>query len=237
MIKKFNMCLYVIFYSLVSCFTIPNTNKNSTMVLNKKLKEQLAEIMSLDQDLRSLFDNNLNHEKRSFLLTKYNLTEEEFREKQWKIVEYQDSINLKKIRSIVIQYGYPGKTLVGEPENLAAWYVMDHSKNVGEFTSVIQKAVEMGEIPPLYYLIIRDREFMQKEKEQIGGTQIYGYFYLENNEKQFRQVLWPVKNIDESNIIRKKHGLNTIQEFCKENNVTYDFTISDYKKIKKQNKL
>ena len=35
--------------------------------------------------------------------------------------------NIKRVQEIIAKYGYPGKALVGTPENRAAWIVIQHS--------------------------------------------------------------------------------------------------------------
>ena len=45
----------------------------------------------------------------------------------WEQMRQADSINLPKIERIISQYGYPGKSLVGEKQNETAWLVIQHA--------------------------------------------------------------------------------------------------------------
>lgn len=54
-------------------------------------------------------------------------------------MQKRDSLNLIKVEEIIKQYGYPGKSLVGEPTNIAAWYVIQHSSKIGDYLLMIEQ--------------------------------------------------------------------------------------------------
>lgn len=98
----------ILFVFLLICF------KNVySQNINLKLKEELKEIYFLDQIHRSnKLSNPIEKEKLKELLFKkgYDL------DTIPSIFEL-DSINLIEVKKIIKQYGYPGKSLVGDPEN------------------------------------------------------------------------------------------------------------------------
>ena len=120
---------------------------SSQKSFNSDLKKELDEIMSLDQGYREFFDSSITNERRAELIKKFGIIEEQ--SKNWKIVTDQDAKNLIQIEKIIAKYGYPGKSLVGEPANKAAWYVIQHSEGeiIGKYLPLIEKAAQKGEIP------------------------------------------------------------------------------------------
>lgn len=139
--------------------------------LNEGLKKELDEIMRLDQEYRMLFDTETTPEKKDDLLKTLHIDQEDFKKKNWMLVAEQDSINLQKVEKIISQYGYPGKTLVGEPTNKAVWYVIQHSNKIGKYLPLIKKAEKQKEIPFIWVAMMEDRYLMGKNKEQVYGTQ------------------------------------------------------------------
>ncbi|MCF6279743.1 MAG: hypothetical protein L3J14_05285 [Flavobacteriaceae bacterium] len=66
---------------------------------------------------------------------------------------------------------------------------------------------------------MEDRNLMYKGIEQIYGTQIKGQ---SNKEGEWIYYLWPVKNIDSVNILRKNVGFEqSIEEYVKEKGVDF----------------
>lgn len=87
-------------------------------------------IFYIDQTLRELFDNEIDEERKNDILTEFGYTHEDFEKRFWGIVAEKDSLNLTEIEGILGKYGYPGKTLVDEPTNASAWYVIQHSTKI-----------------------------------------------------------------------------------------------------------
>lgn len=201
---------------------------------NEGLKKELDEIMSLDQEYRKLFDTDITSEKKDELLKTLHIDKEEFKKKNWMLVAQQDSINLQKIEKIISQYGYPGKTLVGEPANKSAWYVIQHSTKIGKYLPLIKEAGKNKEIPFTWVAMMEDRYLMQSGQEQIYGTQGSGEFWEENGKEYETEYIWPIKDPGNVNERRKKAGFtNTMEEYAKSfygNNFVYKiYTLDDVK--------
>lgn len=190
---------------------------NAQQKVNEALKKELDEIMKVDQGYRMLFDSEITPEKREQLLTTLNIDKEEFKKKGWQMVAEHDSLNVQKIENIIAQYGYPGKTLVGEPTNQAAWYVIQHSTKIGKYLPLIKKAGKQKEIPFTWVAMMEDRYLMQEDKEQIYGTQGKGEMTKDKNGKQvFVNFVWPVRDLKNVNKRRKEAGFDsTIEENAK----------------------
>lgn len=181
--------------------------------LNEGLKKELDEIMRLDQGYRMLFDTEITPEKKDEILKDLHIDKEEFRKKDWQLVAEQDSINLHKIENIISKYGYPGKSLVGEPTNQAVWYVIQHSKKIGKYLPIIKEAGEKKEIPFRWVAMMEDRFLMNENKEQIYGTQGAGEMKLDKSGKEvFFNFVWPVKDIKNVNKRRKEAGFDSTFE-------------------------
>ena len=138
--------------------------------INTHLKIQLDSIYHKDQTLRELFDIKTSQERKHVILSEFGYSMMDFERNQWGILIKQDSINLAKIEKIIEDYGSPGKSLVGEPTNESAWYVIQHSNKIKEYFPLIKKAGENGEISKKLVAKMNDRLLTSLGKEQIYGT-------------------------------------------------------------------
>lgn len=190
---------------------------NAQQKVNEVLKKELDAIMKVDQGYRMLFDTEVTPEKKEQLLKDLNIDKEEFKKKSWQMVAEHDSLNMQKIENIIAQYGYPGKTLVGEPTNQAAWYVIQHSTKIGKYLPLIKEAGKKKEIPFTWVAMMEDRFLMQQDKEQIYGTQGKGEMTKDKDGKQvFVSFVWPVKDLKNVNKRRKVAGFDsTLEENAK----------------------
>ena len=128
----------------------------------------------------------------------------------WKMQSVLDSVNMIYIESIFKTKGYPGKSMVGEPTNTAAWSVLQHnSDKISEYLPMIKKAGQEGELPMRLVAMMEDRYLMNENQPQVYGTQ----GRLENNGEQF---IWPIEDPINVNARRKKAGFDTtIEEYSK----------------------
>ena len=83
--------------------------------------------------------------------------------------------NAKALLAIVREYGWPGRTLVGEEAMHAAWLVLQHA--IGEpdvqrgCLPILQAAVERGEATPAQVAYLEDRIAFFERRPQRYGTQ------------------------------------------------------------------
>lgn len=180
---------------------------------NADLKKELDQIMKADQGYRKLYTSDTTPEKRNEILKDLNIDQEEFKKRGWEMVAEHDSLNIKTIERIISQYGYPGKTLVGEPTNQAAWYVIQHSTKIGKYLPLIKEAGKKKEIPFTWVAMMEDRYLMNENQEQIYGTQGRGEMTKDKNGKEvFVNFVWPVKDLQNVNKRRKEAGFDSTFE-------------------------
>lgn len=210
-------------------FTLLTFLMNAQQKVNEVLKKELDEIMKVDQGYRMLFGSEITPEKKDKLLKDLNIDKEEFEKKNWQLVAEHDSLNMQKIENIISQYGYPGKTLVGEPTNQAAWYVIQHSTKIGKYLPLIKEAGKKKEIPFTWVAMMEDRYLMNENKEQIYGTQGKGEMTKDKDGKQvFINFVWPVKDLKNVNKRRKEAGFDSTIEEDAERMFGKDFKYEPY---------
>lgn len=194
-------------------FGISTLLMNAQQKVNEALKKELDEIMKVDQGYRMLFTSEITPEQKKHLLKDLNIDSEQFEKKRWELVAEHDTLNIKRIESIISQYGYPGKTLVGEPTNHAAWYVIQHSTKIAKYLPLIKEAGEKKEIPFTWVAMMEDRYLMNENREQIYGTQGKGEMTKgTDGTPVFVNFVWPVKDLKNVNKRRKEAGFDSTFE-------------------------
>ncbi len=126
----------------------------------------------------------------------------------------RDSINQIKLAKIIKHIGkYPGRSVVGNNLDDVAWLVIQHAplKYQERYLPLIIEAVNNKDLKPMYLAYTIDRINMFKELPQIYGTQ----YTFENEIK----ILYPVKNIDSVDLLRKSVGLGGLKEYLVENSI------------------
>ena len=194
---------------------LPQRAAAQTSPQNLRLKHELDSIYAVDQKWRSLlFDPHQRHRPDS-LARALGVTRESLPTYIPGQMLRTDSSNIARLRLIIKQYGYPGKTLVGEPTNEAAWYVIQHSDDINRYLPLIKKAAGNGELPFYLYAQMLDRQLMRDGKAQLYGTQAMGYNVLNpatGQREAQRPFVWPIKDAAGVNERRKKAGFKTTVE-------------------------
>ena len=203
--------------------------------INLTLKHTLDTMLMLDQAPRALMDPNITPEKKAGYLKILGVTEEDFFKNPWGIMIKNDAINLKKITGIIDTYGYPGKSLVGEPTNKAAWYIIQHSDQISDYLPLIKEAGKNKEIPMTLVAMMNDRHLMHKGQKQVYGTQIYGGNVTDKKtgETSTKYIVWPIKNTKKVNQKRKAIGYTqTIESYALQLDVVYEkYTLRQVKRM------
>jgi len=197
-------------------------NHSKPNLIDVKLKKRLEAILIKDQGIREIVNGNLSQQRKAELLFKMNLNEEDVDgDNKYSLMREIDSINLSQVESIIKKYGYPSKTLVGEPANKAVFYVIQHSDKIDEYLPLIRKATENGDIAETSLALMEDRNLMNKGFEQIYGTQIKG---KANKNGEWIFFLWPVKDPDSINVLRRNAGFEqTIEKYLENMEVEVKF--------------
>lgn len=204
--------------------------------INESLKTELDSILKSDQILREYSDSKTSDERKNKILKETGFTKEQLAGNNvWMIVNVQDSINLIKIEKIILEFGYPGKSLVGEPTNESAWYVIQHSKKIKQYLPLVEKATKEGEISFVLYAKMLDRYLVQQGKEQLYGTQGQGKLVTnkETGQKEFFNYISPIQDPSKVNKRRKKAGFETtVEQNAKDMGIEYKiYTLDEIAKI------
>ena len=228
--QKLTIGIFILFFSLSA---LGQTKINLT------LKKELDSILFEDQNLRELFSSNLLQTKRDSLASVFKIDKKDLGPYIIKQISISDSLNLIRVEQIIKEYGYPGISLVGPETNEAAYYVIQHSTKIDKYLSLIKKAADKKELRFTLYAQMLDRSLMYKGKEQIYGTQGKGLEVLnkETGAKEFKTVIWPIKDVAEANKRRKKAGFKlTVEEYAKQSlRIDYKIlTLEDIKKMQAQ---
>ena len=183
--------------------------------LNTGLKRELDSLYAVDQRWRTLlFDRRVNRRPDS-LAAALGVPKPYLAAYLGRRMQQADSANILRVRALLKQYGYPGKSLVGEPTNEAAWYVIQHSDDIDTYLPLIKKAATKGELPFYLYGQMLDRQLMRAGKPQLYGTQALGYSRTNPATGQREPqppFIWPIKDPQAVNERRRKAGFGTTVE-------------------------
>lgn len=207
--------------SIFLCSCTYTKNSSSEIVkINVELKNKLETIYLKDQGIREIVMGKLSDIRKAELLKDMNISESDIEgNKIYDLIGEIDSTNLIAIESIIKQYGYPSKSLVGEPANKAAFYVIQHSDKIDEYLPLMREATKNGDIEKVSLAMMEDRSLMYKGQEQIYGTQIKGQ---PGKDGHYVYFIWPVKSIDSVNVFRKNVGFKqSIEEYSKEKGIDF----------------
>ncbi len=202
--------------------------------LDFELKNELDEILKYDQIFREYADSDTSDERKKEILILTDFNKDDLDKNLWSIMAETDSINIKKVKKIIKKYGYPGKSMVGTPTNIACWYVIQHSNKIKEYFPIIKAAGILKEVPNTNVAMMEDRMLMSEEKEQIYGTQGAGRLIINaSGKEEFFNFIWPIKDASQVNELRKQAGFKTsVEQNAKNIGIEYKvFTMEDYKKL------
>jgi hypothetical protein len=204
---------------------------------NVALKKELDSLFVVDQQYRKIIMAKDLGGKGDSLSRAMNVPREQLFNHLNQEMGRVDAINLQRIEQIIGQYGYPGKTLVGEPTNVAAFYIIQHSPKIKQYFPLIEAAARKGELPFHEYAKMQDRLLMQEGKEQIYGTQGRGYPTKGPDGRQgpMQMFIWPIKDPATVNQRRKEAGFtDTVEENARRLGIEYKvITLEEAKAMEK----
>lgn len=179
--------------------------------MNTRLKVELDSIYAADQLYREILAKPL---KKDSLAKAEGYNPQEVQNRIVTKMNMIDASNMKRVEVIINQYGYPGKSLVGEPTNEAAWYVIQHSKNIENYFPMVEEAGRKKELPFTLVAKMQDRLLVQEGKEQIYGTQGRCEFPQGSSTTNQKPdcYIWPIADAAHVNERRKQAGFSTTVE-------------------------
>ena len=130
-----------------------------------------------------------------------------------------DLENTKRLKEIIIEYGWPTFELVGKEGSYAAWLIAQHADHDLKFQKkclqLIKQAVNNSEVEKSCVAYLSDRVLVHERKKQLYGTQFYT-----NKKLVFgpRPII-DLKNLDKR---RKKMNLEPFNEYKKRMHKNYN---------------
>ena len=222
---KFSAIAFL-FLILFSCKKVEKTS------INLELKKELSEIEFRDQALRFITDRTTK-DSLDLIAKRIKVDPTYFKNNYKSVSVTLDGENIKRVEEIIAKYGYPGKALVGTPENRAAWIVIQHSSPqvIQKYLPMLREAVKNGDLDRQSLALTEDRNLMYQGKKQIYGSQFF--------EVNGKPAFWPIENSEKVNELRKEAGfVQTIEEYSKDlygKDFQYKiYTLEEVKKLQAQ---
>lgn len=222
---KFSAIAFL-FLILFSCKKVEKTS------INLELKKELSEIEFRDQALRFITDQTPK-DSLDLIAKRIKVDPTYFKNNYKSVSVTLDGENIKRVEEIIAKYGYPGKALVGTPENRAAWIVIQHSSPqvIQKYLPMLREAVKNGDLDRQSLALTEDRNLMYQGKKQIYGSQFF--------EANGKPAFWPIENSEKVNELRKEAGfVQTIEEYSKDlygKDFQYKiYTLEEVKKLQAQ---
>ena len=213
---QFNILILLAVLTFVGCNhdkpRTPEVPMNSEITthqaLDSILKMELEHIAIEDQTLRLMlpdvgekFGNGSSEEKYI-----------------WSLIHKQDSICLNKTIKILDEYGWLGKSRVGNTANQALWLVIQHAELATQekYLPVLKESVEIGESEGWHQAFLEDRILMRNKRNQIFGSQATW------DKVSGKMKIYPIDNVKNVNKRREQIGLEPIEEYAKVNGYIFD---------------
>ena len=223
--NKFSAIAFL-FLILFSCKKVEKTS------INLELKKELSEIEFRDQAVRFITDQTPK-DSLDLIAKRIKVDPTYFKNNYKSVSVTLDGENIKRVEEIIAKYGYPGKALVGTPENRAAWIVIQHSSPqvIQKYLPMLREAVKNGDLDRQSLALTEDRNLMYQGKKQIYSSQFF--------EVNGKPAFWPIKNPEKVNELRKEAGfVQTIEEYSKDlygKDFQYKiYTLEEVKKLQAQ---
>ena len=178
------------------------------VALDFDLKQSLDSIFKLDQKYRLVMDAE-NPKRRDSLMEEFGIPKDSLGTDFWAKQSKIDATNIQFLDGIITEYGYPGRSVVGELSKDAAAAIIMHSNSIDKYIVQVKEAAERDELTYTIAATMEDLYLMNKGEDQIYGTQTA---YVDE-----KYVIWPIKDVETVNVRRKEAGFtSTVQEYAKE---------------------
>ncbi|HEV7348548.1 DUF6624 domain-containing protein [Telluribacter sp.] len=188
---------------------------------DSSLKAELDSIYKVDQFYREIL---AKQPKMDSLAKVEGISLQQVQQRIFIKMNSVDASNTSRVKEIIEQYGYPGKSIVGEPTNEAAWHVIQHSKDIEQYFPIVEEAGKKKEIPFTLVAKMLDRLLVNQGKEQIYGTQGRCDFPQGGSTQNQKPdcYIWPIADAAHVNERRKQAGFtDTIEENAKRLGIDY----------------
>lgn len=134
----------------------------------------------------------------------------------WALQAPFDAENTTRILEIIEEFGYPGKTLVGDQASTAFLVIQHADIEIQEkYLPILTEAAEAGELNYASLALLIDRVNMRNNKPQIYGSQ------LQRNEETGSWMFYYIEDEKNVNERRAKVGLGPLEEYAKRFGLEY----------------
>lgn len=186
-------------------------NKDKAIIANTALQNELLIMFVNDQAVRgNLMDD---------IIEKYQLDTNKILKKD---LNYIDSLNIRRLKEIILKYGFPTGKLIGKDAMNGMFFIIQHSNELEWQKAnlpMIKAAVSNGFIDGQKYAMLYDRIQMNSGLKQKYGTQLekidettYRLYNLENeHELDMRRMgvgLFPIDMYKQ--IYKEEWGINIV---------------------------
>lgn len=183
----------------------PPSTTNQSKVKDEKLRQELLRRMQADQEARKPVIALIQNEGGD---------PDEVKQSDGPTVKHMREIdhqNTTRMKEIVKQYGWPGKSLVGKDGAHAAWILVQHAAHDRPFQKqcleLLKAAVKNGEATGEELAYLTDRVLVSEKKKQVYGTQLLLV------EGKFQPH--PIENAADVDKRRKEVGLSSLANYLK----------------------
>lgn len=158
---------------------------------------------SLAKVLEDIYDSDQSYRMEMGAMREKNLQNSTEYKSLVKKMVVNDSINLNKITSIIDQFGWLSKAVVGKKGNSTLWLVIQHAnlETQLKYYPIMENAVLENKASKKDLAYLQDRILMRQGKKQLYGTQ----FKL--NSETGQMELWDIEDPDRLNERRASVGL------------------------------
>jgi hypothetical protein len=181
---------------------------------NKPLQKELLQIFKEDQSVRFAYIEAQN---------KYGFKSQPV-DSLSKVVMHIDSVNLKKVKAILDQYGWVGPKVVGGQASQALFLVIQHSDLASQqkYLPLMREAVKRGDAMGSALALLEDRVALGEGRKQTYGSQIG------RDEKSGKFYVLPLEDPDHVDERREKVGLGKLADYVKRWDI--EWNVEEYKK-------
>jgi hypothetical protein len=129
--------------------------------------------------------------------------------------------NLKDLELIIAKYGWPSISLVGDELATTTFLIVQHQENLEsqkKYLVFMSEALKKNDLKKYQYAYLNDRILIEEGKKQICGTQL-------TYDKVKKSIYFDVESIESINELdwnRKKYDMESISEYLKHSNITWD---------------
>lgn len=162
---------------------------DSVSARDSALREELLAMVEADQQIRQGFGAQMDPEKVARM-------------------QAVDTKHTARMKEIIAQHGWPGRSLAGEDGAHAAWLLVQHADPsfMAQCLPLMEHATSIGEASAKDCAYLLDRVRMNQGKPQVYGTQ-----FTSGADGQL--VLYPIEDAEHVDERRRAVGLPTMAEY------------------------